>query len=117
MTTTEVLNQFAQKFGQDPMLRPHGKYQCGGCGGWFGVGEVSVLLGPGGGQFQCIGCSVGAEQKKMAAAGEKTMNRVSRNAEICRRVGAGEPVKAVVMDFGISTMQGYRIVKKGRAAS
>ena len=116
MTTTEVLNRFAQKFGQDPMLRPHGRYRCGGCGGWFGVGDVSIVLDRNGGRFQCIGCSVGAEQKKMAAAGEKTMNRVHRNAEICRRVGAGEPVKAVVMDFGISTKRGYQIVKEGRAA-
>ena len=53
MTTTEVLDRFAQAFGQDPMLRPHGRYQCGGCGGWFGVGDVSVVLWPGGGQFRC----------------------------------------------------------------
>lgn len=57
MTMVEVLDRFAQRFGQEPSMRPHGKYRFQGCLKWHSVGNVCVFLVPGGGAFLCGPCS------------------------------------------------------------
>ena len=58
MTTTDVWNYAAFKFGQQPMKRPHGKYRCGACQKWFALRDVSIFLVRGWGCFLCGPCNI-----------------------------------------------------------